>query len=45
MYDEDQIQEVINTLREHSPDVLDETGDCSTCNGMIQLAKMIHKYP
>ncbi|KKL78458.1 hypothetical protein LCGC14_2024640 [marine sediment metagenome] len=36
-----QIRETIAELRKHSPDLLDETGDCPTCNGMVMLSKEI----
>lgn len=43
--EEKQITNVITELRKHSPEILDETGDCFACNGMIQLSKMIDKFP
>lgn len=39
------IRDTIKELRKHSPEILDETGDCPTCNGMIMLAKLIGEFP
>ena len=39
------IEEIILELRKHSPDILDETGDCYICNAMIELSKEIGKFP
>lgn len=38
------IKDTISELRKHSPDILDETGECPTCNGMIMLSRMIGEF-
>ncbi len=41
----DCVKLTIKELRKHSPEILDETGDCPTCNGMILLSEMIGAFP
>ena len=39
------IKNIIKELREHDPDILDETNDCHICNAMIELSKEIGEFP
>lgn len=41
----DCVKLTIQELQKHSPDILDETGECPTCNGMIMLSEMIGEFP
>ena len=45
MMNNQMIRATIKELRKHSPHILDETGECPTCNGMIMLSKMIGEFP
>jgi len=45
MQHKEKVLTIIAALREHSPDVLDETGECKVCNKMIELAKSIGEFP